>query len=175
MDIILLKPTIEYEDDIWKFRQEILESDDKDKFAGCQDLEECSSAKEWIERSRLMEDDKKCPAERVPSNVYIAVRNFDNRIVGIIDLRHHINHPVLGLWGGHMGYYVRPNERKKGYATEMVRQNLQKCREIGIDRVMITCYAGNFASERVITANGGIYEKDVSVDGDVIKRFWVNL
>ena len=48
-EIKLIKPTMEYEDDIWQLRQEILESRDKDKFAGCGNLEECSCAKEWIE------------------------------------------------------------------------------------------------------------------------------
>ena len=41
---------------------------------------------------------------------------LDNKIVGMIDLRHHINHPILSVWGGHIGYSVRPTERRKGYA-----------------------------------------------------------
>ncbi len=40
---------------------------------------------------------------------------LDNRVVGAIDLRHHIDHPILGTWGGHCGYSVRPSERRKGY------------------------------------------------------------
>ena len=46
--------------------------------------------------------------------MYIAVRKTDDKIVGVIDLRHHINHPILGTWGGHCGYSVRPSERGKG-------------------------------------------------------------
>ena len=58
------------------------------------------------------------------------VAYVDNKIVGIIDFRHHINHPILGTWGGHCGYSVRPSERGKGYAKEMLRLNIQnaKCR-----------------------------------------------
>ena len=175
VDIKLIKPTMEYEEDIWSFRQEILDSDDKDKLAGCQYLEECASSYEWIEKSVLWENVETCPEGHVPSNVYIAVRQSDNRIVGIIDLRHHINHPVLELWGGHIGYCVRPDERKKGYAREMLRLNLQNCRDLGIEHVMVTCNADNIASERTIIANGGIFEKVICVEGDLIKRFWINL
>lgn len=175
INIKLTEPTTAYEKDIWQFRREILSSNDKDKFAGCGTLEKCSSAQEWIDAVNLHKTAKNCPEDRVPSNIYIAVREHDNRIVGIIDLRHHINHPILGTWGGHMGYYVRPDERGKGYAKEMVRQNLQKCRALNIPRVLITCDADNSASEKVILANGGVYEKSIEVDGSIIKRYWIAL
>ncbi|MDE7309278.1 MAG: GNAT family N-acetyltransferase [Lachnospiraceae bacterium] len=90
-------------------------------------------------------------------------------------LRYHINTPILSTWGGHMGYYVRPNERKKGYAKEMVRQNLQNCKALNIKKVMITRDANNSASERTILANGGVFEKNVEVDGCIIKRYWITL
>lgn len=174
-DIVLIKPTVEYEDDIWKLRQEVLDSSDKDKFAGCGNLDECSSAKEWIETINLWESEETCPKGKVPSSIYIAVRKVDNRIVGVIDLRHHINNPILGVWGGHMGYYVRPIERQKGYAKEMLRINLQNCKDHNIEKVMISCDLDNLASEKTIIANGGVFEKNVCVDGDIIKRYWINL
>lgn len=173
--IRLIEPTLEYAEDIWKFRQEIIDSDDKDKFAGCGNLRECSSAEEWINTVRLWSNRKTCPKNRVPSSVYIAVRLSDNRIVGIIDLRHHINHPILSAWGGHIGYYVRPDERHKGYGAEMLRQNLLHCHRLGIEKVLITCNADNHASEKTILANGGIFEKEIEVDGESMKRFWINV
>ena len=106
MDIIELKaPSPEYAADIWQFRQEILEKDagNKDQFAGCGGLENCTSAEEWIERTKLGESEENCEDGKVPSHMYLAVRKADNRIVGLIDLRHHINHPILGTWGGHSG------------------------------------------------------------------------
>ena len=115
MDIIELKaPSPEYAADIWQFRQEILEKDagNKDQFAGCGGLENCTSAEEWIERMKLGESEENCKDGKVPSHMYLAVRKADNRIVGLIDLRHHINHPILGTWGGHSGYSVRPSESK---------------------------------------------------------------
>ena len=109
----------------------------------------------------------------VPSTTYFAVRMSDNKLVGVIDLRHHINHPILGTWGGHCGYTVRPAERGKGYAKEMLRLNLQNAKARGIDKILVTCYPSNKASERVIRANGGVYEKTVVVAGIKIQRFWI--
>jgi len=174
-DIILKKPTIEYADDIMRLRQKIMDANDPDAFAGCGNLEECKTAQEWIDRITVMENPETCPEGRVSSNMFIAVRISDNKIVGVIDLRHHLGNPVLKEWGGHFGYIVRPDERGKGYAKEMVRQNLINCKELGLHKVMITCNRNNIASERTILANGGVFEKEVLVDGEYTKRFWVTI
>lgn len=173
-EIRLIEPTMEYADDIMLFRKEMMEANDNetDSFSGCGGLEECQTAEEWLQR---IDAHQRCIDGKVPSNTYLAVRLCDNKIVGIIDLRHHINHPVLSLWGGHIGYSVRPNERRKGYAKEMLRLTLQICKAKNLDRVMITCSRENIASEKTIIANGGVYEKEVLVDGEYIKRYWINI
>lgn len=177
--IELIEPKIEYADDIWEFRREILECDaeNEDKFAGCLSLDESVSAEEWINICRLRKNEETCGevGTTVPSHMYLAVRKTDNKVIGVIDLRHHINHPILGTWGGHCGYSVRPCERGKGYAKEMLRLNIQNAKKLGISKLLITCDVRNEASKKTILANGGVYENTIDVDGCKMKRYWITI
>ena len=175
--IELVEVQTKYADDIWRFRQEIVDCDaeNEDQFAGCLSLDESKSAEEWIRICQLRKSEETCEQTgvAVPSHVYLAVRKSDDKVVGVIDLRHHINHPILGTWGGHCGYSVRPSERRKGYAKEMLRLNLQNAKEMGIEKLLVTCNVNNIASEKTILANGGVFEKTIDVDGETMKRYWV--
>ena len=179
MDTIkLTEPSMKYSDDIWAFRAEILEkdADSEDRFAGCMSLDTSSSAEEWIRICRLRKSEETCreAGTEVPSDMYLAIRQSDDRIVGIIDLRHHIDHPILGTWGGHCGYSVRPSERGKGYAKEMLRLNIQNAKAMGIEKMLVTCDSDNTASEKTIIDNGGVFESTISVDGTEMKRYWLD-
>ena len=110
----------------------------------------------------------------VPSTTYFAIRESDNRLVGVIDLRHHIDHPILGTWGGHCGYSVRPSERGKGYANEMLRLNIQNAKRMGLSKLLVVCDETNAASEKTILANGGVFEKYIEIDGCRMKRYWID-
>ena len=177
--IRLIAANTDYAEDIWAFREEILEkdADNEDQFAGCLSLDTSRSAEEWIRICDLRKSEATCRevGTEVPSDMYLAVRESDNRIVGIIDLRHHINHPILGTWAGHCGYSVRPSERGHGYAKEMLRLNIQNAKALGIDKMLVTCNADNTASEKTIIANGGVFEKNIDVDGTIMKRYWITV
>ncbi|MCR5529329.1 MAG: GNAT family N-acetyltransferase [Saccharofermentans sp.] len=178
-EIILIEPELSYADDIWEFRQEVFDSDkdNGDRFAGCLSLDTCSSASEWIGICALRKSADTCEitGAAVPSTMYLAVRKSDNRIVGITDLRHHIDHPILGTWGGHSGYTVRPSERGKGYAKEILRLNILNAKAMGIEKILVTCDTDNSASEKTILANGGNFENTIDVDGTVMKRYWITV
>lgn len=174
-EIKLVVPSLEYGEDIMKMRSELFGAQDGDAFAGCAGLQKYEQVEDWIASNERFSSAETCPEGFVTSSVYLGVRCSDNKIVGIIDLRHHIDHPVLGLWGGHVGYIVRPDERGHGYAKAMVILALDKYREMNVDKIMITCHRGNIASERTIIASGGVFENEVLVDGEYVKRYWITL
>ena len=171
MSIRLVKPTAEYAEDIMAFRAEFLENGEV--IDGGSMLEEYDSADEWF--AHLDEFSNNCPEGFVPADTFLAV-DGDNRVVGIIDCRRHIDRPSLGEWGGHIGYSVRKSERRKGHAKEMLRQALEMYRKRDVEKVLVTCYVGNIASERTILANGGVFERETDDgSGHKIKRFWIEL
>ena len=179
-EIELFEASPEYAVELRAFRKEIFEQDaeNEDRFAGCMSLDDESLTEEdWIRMCTLRKSEKTCEKAgvAVPSTTYFAIRKSDGKLVGVIDLRHHIDHPILGTWGGHCGYSVRPSERGKGYAGEMLRLNIEKARERGIRKMLITCNESNAASEKTILRNGGVFEKTIDVDGEILKRYWIDV
>ena len=176
--IFLYEANEQYTDELQNFKDEILEADkdNGDQFAGCMGLRDCATAKEWIDICNLRKCEETCElaGTKVPSTTYFAIRESDHRLVGVIDLRHHINHPILGSWGGHCGYSVRPSERGKGYGTEMLRLMVANAGKLGIEKMLVVCDEDNVASEKTILANRGRLENIIEVDGCRMKRFWIN-
>lgn len=175
--ISLIKPLIKYAEDIMEIRREFLEEKPDEDIHGAGNLRECINAEEWIHYVENMRRRETCPENLVDSDIYLAVREEDNRIVGFAELRHHIDHPILRAWGGHIGYCVRPTERRKGYAGIILEQILDICGTYGIHKVLLTCSEDNLASERTIRGGGGIYEKTVWAEPLKVnmKRFWIDV
>ena len=131
---------------------------------------------DWLDQVQLFKCAETTPPHSVPMTQYIYLRETDNKIVGVVQIRHDCN-TFLAQYGGHIGYSVCPSERRKGYATQMLRLALPKCKELGIDRVLICCAQGNEGSRRVILHNGGKYEStvhDPERDQD-LERYWIDL
>ena len=98
-----------------------------------------------------------------------------DRLLGAINIRHHLDDYLLRE-GGHIGDGIRPSERRKGYATEMIRLALIECRELGIEKVLMTCDRDNIASAKSIINNGGILENEfINSDGVIKQRYWITI
>jgi predicted acetyltransferase len=171
--LILMTPTNAYSEQIWHYKKDF--ESRCESLAGCGTLEKCQSVEQWLNDVYMYSTEETYPKTHVPSSMFLAIREKDHKLVGIIDFRHHINHPILSAWGGHIGYSVLSSERNKGYAKEMLRQVLIHCKNKGLDKVLVTCHKENIASKRTIISNGGIYEKEIIVDGSLIERYWISL
>jgi len=116
------------------------------------------------------------PAGWVTSSTFWLVRD-KTTIIGVVQIRHSLN-AFLESEGGHIGYSVRPSERGKGYATQMLRMALEEARHLGLKRVLITCDRRNLASARVIQKNGGRLENEVASrlpNREFTQRYWIEL
>ena len=173
-ECILIRPTNEYATQIVEYRQEFLDA--RDSMDGTGPLRRFENPDEYIKTCAEYEDPEKIPSHLVPATQFFFVRKSDNKLVGMIQVRHRFN-DFLEKYAGHIGYSVRPSERRKGYAKEMLGMALSFCREIGIDKVMITCIDGNIGSEKTILANGGVYEYTIHEpnENENLKRFWITL
>ena len=122
-----------------------------------------------------MEDAATALPDMVPATQFMFVRKSDNRLLGMIDVRHYFNE-YLEKYAGHIGYSVRPSERRKGYAKQMLKAVLLFCKKIGLGRILVCCIDGNVASEKTILANGGVYEYTVNepARNRALKRFWIS-
>ena len=170
--IILVKPDLSYADEIIKYKEESLK--ESPLINGSAGLDRLSSIEIWLQELKKRSCEDTVPEGLVPSSTYLGVREKDNYIVGMIDIRHYLNE-YLTQAGGHIGYGVRKTERNKGYAKQMLKLALEKCKELKIKRVLITCDEDNIASEKVILSANAKLEDIRNVDGENKKRFWIDL
>ncbi len=174
-ELKLILPTEEYLGQVWDYRRECLEAGSS--MDGCGPLRRSETAEEWLAGVRAYMDPTTMPADKVQATQFLTVRVSDGRLVGMLQVRHTLN-DYLRKFAGHIGYSVRPSERRKGYATEQLRQALIWCREeLGLSRALITCYDTNEASRRTILSQGGVYDGTVyEPDRDKnLERYWIDL
>ena len=110
----------------------------------------------------------------VPDSTYFCLDTERSIFVGAVNIRHYLSEGLL-LSGGHIGDGIRPSERGKGLGTRMIALALDKCRDLGIERVLMCCDSDNFASARTIEKNGGVLENVVVGGGAPVKRYWITL
>lgn len=135
-----------------------------------------STYEKWLEKVMADIDIANIAKGRVPAFTYFYVRESDNKIVGMINIRLALN-DFLRNEGGHIGYCIRPTERKKHYATNMLNEALMFCETIGLNNLIITCDKSNTGSAKTIRNCGGILDAEFYSDtfGEVIQRYVIEI
>jgi len=129
---------------------------------------------EWLEKVRAKHEGENLPKGYVPSTNLLCL--YEGRLVGIVDIRHHLNERLLAA-GGHIGYTVHKAERRKGFGKAVLQASAAYAKKhFGITTVLVTCHENNEASRRTIKACGGVYENTVYDEelGDV-ERYWIDV
>ena len=112
---------------------------------------------------------------KVPDSVFFLLDEERNILLGAVNIRHYLNDYLL-KYAGHIGDGIRPSERRKGYATEMIRLALLECKKLGIDKVLMVCDKSNTASAKSIINNGGILENEFEDEkNNIQQRYWIDV
>ena len=152
-DITYKEKATEYIREFYEYGSEINGSGSLDRF-----LRE-STYEKWLEKVLSDIDIANIRDPRVPALTYFYVRENDDRIVGMINIRLALNE-FLQKEGGHIGYSIRPAERRKHYATEMLNAGLKVCDKVGIKEILVSCDKDNAASAGVIKNCGGVLKEE---------------
>ena len=97
----------------------------------------------------------------------------DGRVLGGIALRHELSDLVLRV--GHIGYGIRPSARRRGLAAWALGRMLGEARDLGLDRVLLVCEAGNVASAKTIEHHGGVLEAVRDTESGAVRRYWIRI
>ncbi len=132
----------------------------------------------FLRRLAEQEDRTKLSPDRVPSTEFWLIEGDETHgiYIGTLSLRHELNDYLTRI-GGHIGYQIRPSKRRQGYGTTLLCLGLEKARDIGLTRVLVTCDENNIGSKKVIEGNGGRFENALPVAGGPVKklRYWIEL
>ena len=169
--IRLVRPTLEHKEKALAYRQEHFNHGES-IINGSELLDKTECYEEWLQSIKNNENPETVSSDWVVTDTFFAVDEQDE-IVGIIDLRHTLNDFLKDF--GNSGYSVRPSQRKKGYATEMLRQVLDIARRAGLTELHLSVEKDNLPSVKTIIKNGGVYERSFEFESELADIYRIEL
>lgn len=166
-EIELVFPTKSHETDAKEYLEEHIQYGEN-TLHGSSGLDRAESYDKWLEKIN------DALTHEIYSIIFFAIRKLDKKLIGTINVRY----PYLGYVQvhGHIGYGIRPSERRKGYATMMLKLALEYCKKIGLEKVLLTCDKSNIASAKTIMRCSGVFESEERQNnGDFLQRYWIEL
>lgn len=163
--------------EIEKLALEFQEANDEYPFEGVSDLKKVinNSFEEYFNGLEINKHIDEIYPTYANQTTYV-LADDSNHIYGLINLRHELKGKLTEA-GGHIGYGIRPSERKKGYATLQLKLILDKLKELNINQALITCRENNIASKK--TMEKFIGKKDTLVasnhEGIMEYRYWIDV
>ena len=172
-------PSLERKNEALEYIEEFYKNDSQIHGTGSLDreLKKGKPYEEWLSNNiKLHDENYALEKGLVPAYTYFLIREEDNKLIGMIDLRLGLN-DYLRNFGGHIGYSIRPTERKKGYNKINLYLVLQEAQRYNLDKVLITCADSNDGSRKTILSLGGKFEKsnfDES-DNETMELYWIDV
>ena len=162
-DIVLVRPTLALKEKALDYRKEHFQHGEEIIY-GSELFDKTESYEEWLSSVTLNTNPKTVNENWVVTDTFFALRKSDDKIIGVIDLRHTLNEFLKDL--GNCGYSVCPSERRKGYATEMLQLLLPIAKNDGMKELYLSVERDNEASIKTIVKNGGKHERSFEFEGE---------
>lgn len=144
-------------------------------------MDECLDAltyEEWLNELEKRKDIEYLNnLNRCQSKTFFVIRDSDDKLVGMINVRYNISEDKLNTWASHIGYGIRPTERRKGYAKIALYLALLEEQKLGEQKVLLECTVDNIGSNKTIISLGGELEKTEidEYDNMMTNYYWINV
>lgn len=166
----LLSPSRDYKQ---SFENVLAELRQTNEMGFWKDVGSPGTIEEYIQRRLDHAKGKNLPKDWIPASTYWLIE--ERECIGETSIRHELTEHLRNV-GGQIGYWIRPSRRKQGYGTVILRLALQKARDLGLRKIVITCDETNVPSRKIIERNGGVFERAYDMGRDAPKKliYWID-
>ena len=169
-ELELIAPSKELEKDAIQYKEEHFAYGDM-QVHGSGGLAYYDDYEAWLEHIYALREAKS--DSDIKTSTFFSKRISDGKLIGCVKIHHELNSELEN--GGHIAYGIRPSERGRGYATKQLKLILEFARQIGMQRVIVSCDKDNNASARTAMSCGGILAKEFEEDGTIKQQYAIEL